>query len=255
MPEHLRNVTKVVRRQFLQWRSEPLSIKRQLEGDDIDIQSWLDHKTRPSHDSVWPVYIAKPKIKASRTTLLLADISQSTESYAHNRPVIDGIKDAMMVFSEGLNAINEKFSLYAFSSIRRRQVRFHMLKNANEPWGDITRGRVRVLKPGYYTRMGAAIRQSVDVLLDQPQQQKWLLLLTDGKPNDVDHYEHRYGLEDTKKAIREAKHKGINVFALTLDPEADEYAPELFGREFFYRVTNNENLVEVLPRLFRSLNE
>jgi nitric oxide reductase activation protein len=45
------------------------------------------------------------------------------------------------------------------------------------------------------------------------------------------------------------------LFALTLDPDAEEYALELFGQNRFQRVTNNENLAAVLPDLFRSLNE
>jgi len=255
VPEHLHGIVRDVRRQFKQWRSEPIRRKRQLDGNDIDIQTWLDLSTEQSHDSVWPVYTDRPRIRASRSTLLLADVSQSTESYVNNRPIIEGIKDALVVFCEGLNVIHEPFSLYAFSSIRRRQVRFHLLKNPNEPWSDTTRGRVLALKPGYYTRIGAAIRQSTKILLDQAQQQKWLLILTDGKPNDVDHYEHRYGIEDTRKAILEAREKGIQVFAITLDPDADEYAPHLFGAEHFHLVTKNENIVDLLPRLFRQLSQ
>ena len=254
VPEHLRSIVRNVRAQFKQWRSEPIRLKRQLDGTEIDVQAWLDVTTQVTHDSVWPVYTDRPRIRASRSTLLLADVSQSTESYVNNRPIIEGIKDALVVFSEGLDAIHEPFSLYAFSSIRRRNVRFHLLKNPKEPWSDITRGRVLALKPGYYTRIGAAIRQSTQILLDQVQQQKWLLILTDGKPNDVDHYEHRYGIEDTRKAILEAKEKGIRVFAITLDPDADEYAPHLFGADSYYLVTKNENIVELLPRLFRQLS-
>jgi len=254
IPEHLRGLVRQVRHQFKQWRSEPLRQHRQLDGNEIDIQAWVEQTSQPTHDSAMAVYTDRPKVRKSRSTLLLADVSQSTESYVNNRPIIDGIRDALLVFAEGLDAINEPFSLYAFSSIRRRQVRFHLLKNAREPWSDLTRGRVLALKPGYYTRMGAAIRQSTTVLLDAEQEQRWLLILTDGKPNDVDHYEHRYGIEDTRKAVLEAKEKGIQVFAITLDPEADEYAPHLFGRENYHLVTRNENLVELLPRLFRQLS-
>ncbi|MDX1474451.1 MAG: VWA domain-containing protein, partial [Reinekea sp.] len=254
IPEHLRGLVRQVRHQFKQWRSEPLRQHRQLDGNEIDIQAWVEQTSQPTHDSALAVYTDRPKVRKSRSTLLLADVSQSTESYVNNRPIIDGIRDSLLVFAEGLDAINEPFSLYAFSSIRRRQVRFHLLKNAREPWSDLTRGRVLALKPGYYTRMGAAIRQSTTVLLDAEQEQRWLLILTDGKPNDVDHYEHRYGIEDTRKAVLEAKEKGIQVFAITLDPEADEYAPHLFGRENYHLVTRNENLVELLPRLFRQLS-
>jgi nitric oxide reductase NorD protein len=64
------------------------------------------------------------------------------------------------------------------------------------------------LKPGYYTRMGAALRAATRRLAERPERQRLLLLLTDGKPNDLDVYEGRYGLEDTREAVREARAAG-----------------------------------------------
>ena len=50
-------------------------------------------------------------------------------------------------------------------------------------------------------------------LAGQPQREKLLLVLTDRKPNDVDHYEGRFAVEDTRKAVREALRQGIAVSA------------------------------------------
>ena len=44
------------------------------------------------------------------------------------------------------------------------------------------RGRILAIKPGYYTRMGAAIRQSAAILAEQPASRRLLLIITDGKP-------------------------------------------------------------------------
>ena len=60
--------------------------------------------------------------------------------------------------------------------------------------------------------------------------QKLLLVLTDGKPNDVDHYEGRFAVEDTRKAVREARRLGVAVFGVTVDAGAQSYFPTLFGR-------------------------
>ncbi len=46
----------------------------------------------------------------------------------------------------------------------------------------------------------------------QPQRKKLLLVLTDGKPNDVDHYEGRFAMEDTRKSRAggaPARHRGL----------------------------------------------
>ncbi len=66
--------------------------------------------------------------------------------------------------------------------------------------GSAVERRIGALKPGYYTRIGTAVRHASAQLVDQPQRKKLLLVLTDGKPNDVDHYEGRFAVEDTRKA-------------------------------------------------------
>ena len=65
----------------------------------------------------------------------------------------------------------------------------------DEAYTDEIRGRIQAIKPGFYTRMGAAIRQATKVLNEQRTSQKLMLILTDGKPNDIDHYEGRLVLK------------------------------------------------------------
>src|SRR5690606_10783579 len=96
-------------------------------------------------------------------------------------------------------------------------------------YNDDTRGRIQALKPGYYTRMGAAIRQATRQLEGCPQRRKLLLLVTDGKPNDIDLYKGRYGVEDTRQAVLEARSKGLLPFCITIDREAGAYLPYMFG--------------------------
>ena len=90
--------------------------------------------------------------------------------------------------------------------------------------------RIQALKPGQYTRMGAAVRHIHAQLAERPQRHRLMLILTDGKPNDTDHYEGRYGIEDTRMAIREAREAGTRVFGVTVDEHARDYFPYIFGR-------------------------
>ena len=46
-------------------------------------------------------------------------------------------------------------------------------------------------------------------LAGQPQREKLLLVLTDGKPNDVDHYERRFAVEDTRNVVREGGSRAL----------------------------------------------
>src|SRR5699024_3034479 len=118
-------------------------------------------------------------------------------------------------------------------------------KNFAEAWGDPVRGRIQALKPGYYTRMGAAIRQATEVLARQPTSQRLLLMLTDGKPNDLDIYEGRYGVEDTRQALIEARRSSVEPFCVTIDQDAADYLPYIFGQQRYVLLRRPSQLPEL----------
>jgi nitric oxide reductase NorD protein len=188
--------------------------------------------------------------------LLLSDLSMSTDAYINNQlRVIDVIKDSMLLFSEALAAVGDPFALYGFSSVKRHHVRFTLLKNFAEPYNDHIRGRILSLRPGFYTRMGAAIRQASNILAEQTHHRKLLLILTDGKPNDIDNYEGRYGIEDTKQAIIAARRLGLIPFCITIDQKADQYLPYIFGHNGFSVIFDPSQLPTKLPHLYHQLTQ
>lgn len=89
----------------------------------------------------------------------------------------------------------------------------------------------------------------------QQSANKLLLIISDGKPNDEDRYDGRYGIEDTKKAIEEVKKKGITPFCITIDLEAKEYLSYLFGRNGFAIVRDGRNLSKVIPEVYINLTK
>jgi len=101
--------------------------------------------------------------------------------------------------------------------------------------------------------MGAAIRYAAGKLLLQRQKNKLLLILTDGKPNDLDRYEGRYGIEDTRMAIREAGRQGIHPFCISIDDKANDYLPYIFGKSSYVFVRNVSELPYRLPKLYLRL--
>ena len=104
-----------------------------------------------------------------------------------------------------------------------------------------------------YARMGAAIRQAAGLLQRQPAGCHLLLILSDGKPNDLDKYEGRYGIEDTRKAIYEAKQIGVQPFCVTVDTKASEYLPHLFGNAGYVVIHKPSQLPKELPLLYARL--
>lgn len=226
-------------------------------GDEINIDTWIDykgHQNRSNHPQrFFETYERKTR---ELSTLILADVSLSTEAgITQEIRVIDMIQDALMVFSESLHRLQDRFAIYTFSSIKNTKVNFHIIKNFKETYSDAVRGRIHAIKPGYYTRLGAGIRESAKILEKQQSANKLLLILSDGKPNDVDRYDGRYGIEDTKKAIEEVKQKGITPFCITIDIDAKEYLPYLFGRNSYAVVRDAKKLPKVLPEIYMNLTK
>jgi nitric oxide reductase NorD protein len=113
--------------------------------------------------------------------------------------------------------------------------------------------RIQALKPGQYTRMGAAIRHVCSQMTERPHRHRLMLILTDGKPNDIDHYEGRYGIEDTRMAIREAREAGMRVFGVTVDEHARDYFPYIFGRGAYAIFPSIARLPSALPAIYRHI--
>ena len=172
-----------------------------------------------------------------------------TKSMARN--IIYG--GSLFLFAESLAATGDRFAMYGFSSRRRNHVRFHTLKAFEETCNDGVRGRIQDIRPGYYTRMGAAIRYSAQLLSKEASSEKLLLILTDGKPNDLDKYEGRYGIEDTRMAVHEAAKLGVRSFCVTIDEKARDYLPYLFGSKSYMLVRNAGELPAKLPLLYALL--
>lgn len=256
---HLRLTARRLRRRLETLRDAPRALHGQDSGDDLDLDAWvrfsadqLGH-SHPYTDSP-AIYTRRARLERSLATLLLADLSLSTDAYATQQArVIDVIRDALFVFGEALSAVGDPFAIWGFSSVRRQHVRMQHLKTFSESWGDACRARIGAVRPGYYTRMGAAIRFATLQLKQRPERRRLLMLLTDGKPNDLDVYEGRYGLEDTQKAILEAHALGLSPFCVTIDEKAHDYLPLLFGVHGYAMVRKPEDIVNQLTRAWAKL--
>ena len=104
------------------------------------------------------------------------------------------------------------------------------IKGFADPTGDAVSARIAGLEPDGYTRLGAAVRHATALLGRERARHRLLLLLSDGRPNDVDLYEGKYGLEDTRQAFVEARAQDVHPFCVTVDRGAPAYASHVFGR-------------------------
>jgi nitric oxide reductase NorD protein len=245
-----------VRRQFEALRSRRVVQHAQQDGDDIDLQAFVaaygDRRARRPREDRW--YVKHRPARPDFALLLLIDVSASTEAWCGGAyRIIDLEKEALVVVSAALDAMRVPFAIQAFSGYGPGEVRMRDVKRFSEAFGHALARRVAGLEPDEYTRAGAALRHATATLMRQPGERRILLLLSDGKPNDCDRYEGRYGAEDTRQALAEARLHGIVPFCLTVDRSASRYLPAIFDAGHYSVVTHPEHMTRALLEWLRSV--
>lgn len=253
LPAHLTQTQRRLKRSLIALNPHHTRLKEQRDGNELDLDAYIKHCTNKKH-SEYRLYQDSRKRERDIATLLLADLSLSTDAWIGNsQRVIDAIRDSMFLFAESLYEARDPFALYGFSSIRRTATRLYSIKSFDEPYADTVRHRIGSIEPIAYTRMGAAIRKATAILSQKPARDHLLLIITDGKPNDADHYEGRYGIEDTRMSLIEAKKRGMRIFCVTIDQEANGYMPHIFGKNNFIVIRNPSELPTRLALLYHQL--
>jgi nitric oxide reductase NorD protein len=257
LPERLRRHARKLKNQFAALAPVRRWQKAQPDGTELDIDACVRivaDRMAGWHFSGAGAYLNHRPTERDLACLVLADLSLSTDAYANDEQrVIDVIRDSLMLFGEALTSTGDRFAFYGFSSLKRSFVRFHEIKAFDRPLDAVARGRIAALKPGYYTRIGAAVRRATQLLEKVPANRRLLLILSDGKPHDIDLYEGRYGIEDTRMALIEARDAGIKPFCVTIDREGAGYLPHLFGPAGYTIVRKPEDLPDRLPLLYAQL--
>ncbi|MEH6589043.1 MAG: VWA domain-containing protein [Halioglobus sp.] len=257
LPAHLQSRARRLRQLFEMLKPRRVWHQGQIDGSELDTNALIHRTTdrlRGAGSCEAKLYRNFENKERDLSCLVLADLSLSTDAHVDNdHKIIDVIRDSLHLFGEALTGSSDRFALYGFSSRHRDHVRFHTIKAFDESHSDTVRGRINAAKPGYYTRMGAAIRYATQLLSQEASSQKLLLILTDGKPNDLDKYEGRYGVEDTRMAVQEASRAGMQPFCVTIDRKAGDYLPYLFGSNSYILVKDARELPTKLPALYARL--
>ncbi len=244
-----------VRRQFEALRPKRERIPREFDGRELDIDALIRSRCdlAASGDGSDRIYTSFRNESRDLAALILVDVSLSTDAWMQGRRVLDVEKEALTTLTHGLAASGDDHAIYTFTSRKRTMVQVNRVKGFDENLSPMVDRRIAALKPGYYTRMGAAIRYATEQLNERPNRHRLLLLISDGKPNDLDHYDGRYGIEDSRMAIREARKSGAAVFGVTVDAEARDYFPYMFGRGGCAIIPHIERLSGALPNIYRHL--
>jgi len=228
--------------------------RRQNQGDEFDLDALIDLfvDVKTGHTPSDNIYLAKRKKEKDLSILLLLDISLSSDSYAANNRVIDVEKQVSILFGEILNEFGVDFSVNCFFSNTRNHNAFLTLKGFDEKW-ETGKHKIGQPQPQGYTRIGPALRHAGAMLKTRDTKNKWIVLLSDGKPNDYDTYEGKYGVNDVKQALRELNQIHVNTYALAIEAQAKYYLPQMFGTDHYEILTTPVELLQSLAKLYEKI--
>jgi len=230
--------------------------RRQSQGEEYDLDALTDLFVAVKSQQTPPekIYLSKRKKEKDLSILVLLDISLSSDGYANGNKVIDVEKQVSILFGEILNEYNIDFSVDCFYSKTRNHLSYISLKGFDDDW-NTAKFKVGAVTPSGYTRIGSALRHSGALLDQRSTKNKWVILLSDGKPNDYDTYEGNYGINDVKQALRELNERNINSYALAIETQAKYYLPQMFGQNHYQILTTPVALLKSLVVLYEKIRQ
>ncbi|TGK86250.1 nitric oxide reductase [Leptospira bourretii] len=226
--------------------------KRLVSGDDIDLDALVDRyadikaKISPSES----IYMNPIRDVSDMALYFLVDLSLSTDSWIQEKRVLDVERESLLLFSECLEDLKIPFGIAGFYSRTRNFNQLIHLKQLSEPWMS-ARDRLGSLSPIGYTRVGPSLRHVNSILKDTSYKQKWIILITDARPNDYDKYEGKYGIEDVNKAVGECLLNGVQVYTLAIGTEEKPTIPAMMRNASYQMLFHPERLLDSLQEFFR----
>ncbi|MDH5677307.1 MAG: hypothetical protein OEZ55_03385 [Nitrospinota bacterium] len=229
---------------------------REERGDEVDynalVESMVEKKAgiTPSDR----VYIRREKNLRDVSVAFLVDMSYSTsEELPSGRTIVDLEKTGIILMAEALEAIGDQWAVYGFSTNRRDRADFHVVRDFGQPYNDEVKMRFGAIEPMAQTRLGAVIRHANRLVARMNTRIRLLILISDGRPYDVDYGDASYAVEDTRRALWEGKRKGVTSFCVTVDKKSRDYLPYMYGQANYTVIDNIEALPIMMPLIYKRL--
>ncbi|HEX2214198.1 MAG TPA: VWA domain-containing protein [Mycobacterium sp.] len=229
---------------------------RQSQGDDIDIDAAVEARVEVRAGSVpdEAVYLDSLRRRRDLSVLLLLDVSGSTaEPGTVGRTVHQQQRTVITDLTVALHDLGDRVALYAYNSQGRSAVNMLPVKRFDEHLDARVMRRLNSLEPGAYSRLGAAIRHGSAVLETRGgTSRRLLVVVSDGLAYDHG-YERAYGAADARRALTEARRRGMGCVCLTVGAGTDVGAlRKVFGSTAHATIARPEQLAGIVGPLFRS---
>jgi nitric oxide reductase NorD protein len=240
----------ILRKKFELIRNQTRILKRQKEGEDIDIDAFVEAiaDLRAGLSPGENLFTKLVREERDIATLFLLDMSGSTKGWINTAE-----KESLVLMCEAMESLRDRYAIYGFSGMTRSRCDFYRIKSFEDTYSEDVKKRIAGITPKDYTRMGPAIRHSTGILRSVDARTKLLITLSDGKPEDHDAYKGPYGIEDTRKALVEAKQQAIHSFCITIDRKASEYLPHMYGEVNYTFIDNVYKLPAKITEIYTRL--
>ncbi len=240
-----------IRRRFEALRGEDKPQKRQFDGEEIDLDAQVDARAdRKSGAAPSPrLFIHRRRVERSLAVMFMVDMSGSTKGWVN-----DAERESLVLLCEAIEALGDSYAIYGFSGWTRTHCDIYRIKRFGDRYDAGTRSRIAGIEARDYTRMGVAVRHLSGLLARQNTRHKLLVTLSDGRPDDYgDEYRGRYGIEDTRRALLEAREKGIRSYCVTIDRHGADYLPQLYGPAHYSVIDDAKKLPQKIAEIYRKL--
>ncbi|HEX8979323.1 MAG TPA: VWA domain-containing protein [Parasulfuritortus sp.] len=244
-------LVKQLRHRFEAMRDENRLLKRQTQGDEVDLDALVEAlaDARDGSEMSDRLFMHMHRAERNIAVAFMVDMSGSTKGWIN-----EAEREALILLCEALERLGDRYAIYGFSGITRKRCELFRIKTFAEPYGEEVKARIAGIAPQEYTRMGFAIRHLSKLLNDVEARTRILVTLSDGRPDDYfDAYRGPYGIEDTRMALLEARRSGIHPFCITIDKDARDYLPHMYGAARYVILDDVAQLPAKVADIYRRL--
>jgi nitric oxide reductase NorD protein len=229
---------------------------RRPQGDDVDVDAAVEARVAALAGAApdEAVYVESLRRRRDLAVLVLLDVSGSAgQPGPGGRTVHEHQRAAAAGLTAALHDLGDRIALYAFNSQGRRAVHVTRVKGFDDRLDGQVIRRLGGLVPGAYTRLGAAIRHGTAVLEARGgTSRRLLLVLSDGFAYDHG-YGGRYGEADARRALTEARRRGVGCLCLSIGAGTTPLALQrVFGTAAHATMPTAGSLPGLVGPLFRA---
>jgi hypothetical protein len=242
-------------------------VLRMPHGDDLDLDACIEAMIdlRAGLEPSDRVFASMTERRRDVAVAFALDLSSSTAERLPPDPtnpkdvrrILDLQRDAVSLLAEALDRVGDRYGIYGFSGGGRDDVRLSVVKDLDERRSPAMLHRLQGLVPDHTTRMGPAIRHLGRRLEQADAATKILLVVSDGRPYDLD-YGQQYGeaaimdyaLADTAHALDEVRRQGVRPYLITVDPAGGDYLSRMCDPREYHVIADARDLPEALTELY-----